>query len=379
MSGAGPRPHGGRALALARELGWPPVAILDFSASLNPLGPAPEVLAAAQAALAEVSHYPEADAATFARALAARHGLPVETVLAGAGATEFIFLVPRVLRPRRVLLIEPAFGEYRPALLQAGAQIDSFRLDPAAGFRLDPAAIGAALRADTDLVWLANPLNPAGTGYAREQLLALLAALPPTVRLLIDEAFIDFAPHLSLVDRLPSHPNLLVLRSLTKFHAIAGLRIGWLAAAPQLTAALAAGREPWRLSTPAIAAGLACLQAEALRIATLQAMPLLRAELAAGLTAIGGHVYPSVANYLLCRLPDSSPAATELAAALRPQGILVRTCTDFAGLDDRHLRLAVRSAADNRRLLAELGRRLSSREPAPGRRGVDSGESLVDS
>lgn len=354
MNVAEPRPHGGRALALARELGCPVATVLDFSASLNPFGPAPEVLAAAQAALADASHYPESDAATLAAALAAHHDLPEGCVLAGAGATEFIFLVPRVLRPRRVLLVEPAFGEYRPALLQAGATVDSFRLDPAAGFRLDPGALCAALRPDTDLVWLANPLNPAGTGYPRELLLLLLDALPSSVRVVVDEAFVDFAPTLSLADQAAVRPNLIVLRSLTKFYAIAGLRVGWLAAGAELAVRLAAEREPWRLSTPAIAAGLACLEADALRAATLQALPILRRELAAGLERLACTVYPSAANYLLCRLPDRAPSAGEVATQLRRQRILVRICADFSGLDERYLRLAVRSAGDNRQLLAVL-------------------------
>lgn len=354
MNGAGLRPHGGQALALANELGCPAAAILDFSASLNPLGPPVEALAAAQAAVAESCHYPESDGAALATALATHHGLPRECVLAGAGATEFVFLVPRLLRPRRVLLVEPAFSEYRPALMQAGATVDTVRLDPAADFRLDPAVLLAALRPDTDLVWLANPLNPSGTGYPRELLLALAEALPPAVTLVVDEAFVDFAPQLSLVDQAAVRENLIVLRSLTKFYALAGLRIGWLAAAPALAARLAAGREPWRLSTPAIAAGIACLHADALRCATLQSIPVLRAELAAGLVKRGCTVYPSVTNYLLCRLPESMPSAPDVAAWLRGKRILVRTCLDFAGLDDRCLRLAVRSAADNRRLLDEL-------------------------
>jgi threonine-phosphate decarboxylase len=350
------RTHGGQAPALARELGCPVETILDFSASLNPLGPPAEALAAAQAALLEVCHYPESDAASLARALATHHGLPEACVLAGAGATEFIFLLPRLLRPRRVLLVEPAFSEYRPALSQAGARVDTLQLAAADDFRLDPAALGNALHPDTDLVWLANPLNPGGTGYPRDLLLQVAADLPPAVRLVIDEAFIDFAPHLSLADQVVSRSNLIILRSLTKFYALAGLRIGWVAAAPALAALLGAGREPWRLSTPAIAAGLACLQADALRTATLQAIPVLRHELAAGLEKLGCTVSPAVANYLLCRLPVTAPTAGDIAALLRPQRILVRTCTDFAGLGDRHLRLAVRRAADNRRLLAELAR-----------------------
>jgi threonine-phosphate decarboxylase len=354
MSDLSLRPHGGQALAVARELGCPAEAILDFSASLNPLGPPEAALAAARAALAEVCHYPETDAASLAGALAGHHDLPEACVLAGGGATEFIFLVPRVLRPRRVLLVEPAFNEYRPALRQAGAIVDTFQVTAADDFRLDLAALGKALRPDTDLVWLANPLNPSGTGYPRSLLLELADRLPPSVRLLVDESFIDFAPALSIADQVATRPNLIVLRSLTKFYALAGLRIGWLATAPSLAGQLAAGREPWRLSTPAIAAGLACLEATALRAATLQAIPVLRNELAAGLNKLGCTVYPAVANYLLCRLPDRAPAAEAAAARLCRQRILIRTCTDFVGLDDRFMRLAVRSAADNRQLLDAL-------------------------
>lgn len=358
MPGIPLRNHGGQALELARELGWPPSAILDFSASINPLGPAPEALAAARAALDDACHYPESDAATLARALALRHHLPADSVLAGAGATEFIFLLPRALQPRRALLVEPCFGEYRPALHQAGTRVDTFQLTPAEAFRIDPAALASCLRPDTDLVWLANPQNPSGTGTPRERLLALAELLPASVTLVVDEAFIDFSSQPSVVDQVTCRPNLVVLRSLTKFYAIAGLRVGWLAAAPELAAQLGAAREPWRLSTPAIAAGLACLQANALRAATLDAIPLLRTELASGLEKLGCTVFPSVANYLLCQLPASAPAAAALAAALRPKGMLVRTCTDFAGLDGRFLRLAVRRAADNHRLLAELGKLL---------------------
>lgn len=358
------RPHGGQALAVARELGCRVDAVLDFSASLNPLGPPMEALAAAQAALAETCHYPEIDAASLAGALAAHHGLPETCVLAGAGATEFIFLLPRVLRPRRVLLVEPAFNEYRPALLQTGVIVDALQLSAADDFRLDPAVLRAALHPETDLVWLANPLNPSGTGYPRELLLQLVEMLPSSVRLLVDEAFVDFAPSLSIADQASIRENLIVLRSLTKFYALPGLRIGWLTAVPQVVVQIAAQREPWRLSTPAIAAGMACLHADALRTATLQAIPVLRTELTSGLAKLGCSVHPSVANYLLCRFPDPAPSAADVAARLRHKKILVRTCTDFAGLDDCYLRLAVRSAADNRRLLDELASVLCRELPA---------------
>jgi len=299
----GAAPHGGRALELARELGCPLSAILDFSASLNPLGPPQEALAAARAALDDASHYPESDATTLAGALAARHGLPRECLLAGAGATEFIFLVPRVLRPRRVLLVEPAFGEYRPALQQAGALIDPFQLVPATGFRLDPALFGrpapgyrpgmAGESPQPERHWLPTRSShcPRGGAAARG-----VAAGRRGLR--------RFRPALSVADQAATRTNLVVLRSLTKFYAVAGLRVGWLAAAPALAARLAAaanrgGCPPGHRRRPGLPQGRGLGQGYA------GGDPVLREELAAGLERLGCTVYPSVANYLLCRLPDT--------------------------------------------------------------------------
>ncbi|AMV73390.1 L-threonine-0-3-phosphate decarboxylase [Desulfuromonas sp. DDH964] len=351
--------HGGGVARAARELGLPPEALLDFSASINPLGMPPTVLAAAQASLSRAVHYPEIDAAALREALAAHHGLPPARLLPAAGSTELIYLLPRVLRPRRALLVRPAFSEYARSLAAAGIPWDGFDLHPEEGFALDPKRLLAALRPETELVLVANPGNPHGTGIDPQRLETIATALRGQALLVVDEAFIDFCPERSLLSRVAAHDNLYVLRSLTKFYAIPGLRAGFLAGPEQGVARLAAAREPWTLSTPALAAAEACLAAADYRRATATLLPLLRQELAAGLEALGLKVFPCVANFLLARLPAPAPAGSEITAALYRQGVLVRSCANFPPLDDRYLRLAVRTATEQQRLVALLERVLA--------------------
>ncbi len=355
--------HGGGVAQAALELGVPLSRILDFSASINPLGIPQAVLAAARDALAEAVHYPEIDAASLRGDLADFHRLPADRLLTGSGSTELLYLFPRVLRPRRALLVTPAFSEYARALAQAGVPLDTFPLDPEDGFRLDPERLAGAVEADTDLVILANPGNPTGRGIDPGQIEALAYRLAGRATLAVDEAFVDFCPHLSVIDRVAEHPNLYVFRSLTKFYAIPGLRAGYMAGPADGIAMLAASAQPWTLSTPAIGAARACLAQVDFRRETLEQIPELRHRFEEGLTDLGLKVFPSNANYLLVRLGRGAPAATALAAALRRQGILIRNCADFSPLDERYIRLAVRGKGENEHLLEALVELLQGDEP----------------
>lgn len=346
--------HGGGVDRAMAELGLPRNAIHDFSASINPLGAPPQVIRALSDALARIGDYPEIDAASLRRALARFHALPEDHLLPGSGSTELIYLLPRVFRPRRALLVLPCFSEYAPALQQVDCEIDTVALSPDNDFRFSVGEILAAVRDETDLLLLANPGNPTGIGIDPQQLQELAGQLGDR-RILIDEAFVDFCPERSILRQVRQLPNLLVLRSMTKFYAIPGLRVGYLAGSRADVARLAAEKEPWTLSNLAIAAGRACLIAEEFRDRTLETIPNLRRDFQQQLERLGFYVFPGAANYLLCRLPESWPAASEIAARLRPQGLLVRSCADFAPLDERYLRLAVLGAEQNRRLLEGLG------------------------
>ena len=354
-----PFEHGGNIIRTARELGRSPEEILDFSASINPLGIPEQVRAVLEAALPDVVHYPEVDAAGLTAALAAFHDLPEGHFLPGSGSTELIYLLPRVLRPRHALLVAPCFSEYERALLQAGTRIDFFALSPTEDFRLDPLRLLHRMKPDCDLVLLANPGNPAGVGIAPDAVEEIARGVREQAIVVVDEAFVDFCPSLSVLDRLTRHSNLYILRSFTKFYAIPGLRAGYLAGPERGVSHLARAREPWTLSVPALAAAHACLRADEYRRQTLELIPCWREVLRAGLEGLGMVVYPGEANYLLGRLPENGPDAAALAGALRDKGILIRDCGNFAGLDERFIRVAVRAGEENERLLEEMGTVLS--------------------
>jgi len=170
--------HGGDILRRASSLGLSVEELLDFSASINPLGTPPAVLHAASEALLQSHHYPEIDARSLVDALAEHHDLPAANLLAGCGATELLVLFPEVFRPRRALLVTPAFSEYERNLLRVGTTIDPFPLNAVDDFNLSVDALLQQLRPDTDLILLANPGNPTGAIIEPQALLELVSRTP---------------------------------------------------------------------------------------------------------------------------------------------------------------------------------------------------------
>lgn len=343
--------HGGRVLELAARLGLEPGQILDFSASINPLGPPVQALEAARQALEQVQHYPETTGDSLRQTLAERYGLAQAHLLVDAGSTPLIYRVVRLLAPQSALVVEPAFGEYHRALRQVGCRIEPLLVRPGTGFDPDIVLRGAQ---DVDLVVLANPGNPSGELVAREVLEQLLRHLPSGVQLLLDEAFVDFCPGASMVDAVGNAGKLWVLRSLTKFYAIPGLRAGWLAGPVEGIRRLEEQSWPWALSTPALAAARAALADEDYARRTFASVPAWRADLAEALGRLGFEVVEGAANYLLARLPAGAPDANSICARLEDQAILVRNCASFYGLDARWLRLAVRMPAAHAHLFTAL-------------------------
>jgi len=345
--------HGGNLEAAARRLGCSPAEILDFSASINPLGPPAGVRQAVMESLARSVHYPAVDGLPLVQALARHQGMDVRHVLPGNGSTELIYLLPRALKIRRALLVTPAFSEYRRSLELAGAAVDTFPLDPDHDFEFQPERLVRAMAPGTDLVMLANPGSPSGMPISPETIETLAGSLGRRTAVLVDEAFIDFCPEFSILNRLNDFPNLLVLRSLTKFFAIPGLRAGYLAGSADLLDRLRLFRIPWSVSVPALAAAGACLEDAAYRERTLRVIPELRADLAEGLVGLGLRSFPSAVNYLLVRLPPGY-SARELGETLLSKRILIRECASFPPLDDTYFRVAVRTAEENGLLLKAL-------------------------
>jgi threonine-phosphate decarboxylase len=343
--------HGGIIHLASRVTGIPVGDIIDFSASINPLGVPDSVARAITESIGSLVHYPEPFADQLALRLAAHLGVEAGTVLCGNGSTELIYLTARAFTPGKVLIPAPAFSEYeRACRLVPGSVCTGFTLSADGNFDLDPDRFIHALQG-CDMAFLCNPNNPTGRLVSKDSVLAIAeAAARQSCYLVVDEAFIDFAPDQSVVRHVAGMSHMIVLRSLTKFYALSGLRIGYAVVPQALVGRMKDHKEPWSINALAQSAGMAAVDDRAYQDRTMQVIRQEKLFLEQELRRIGVGYLPSVPNYYLLRLPKAQDAV----AGLRKKGILVRDCSNFDGLDASYIRIAVRSRSENERLLKEL-------------------------
>ena len=327
---------------------------MDFSASINPLGPPRSARRAFTKSYAEISHYPDLGGSVLREALARRHGLNPEKVLLGNGSAQLIYLICRALRPKSALVVHPAFCEYAHALELVGCAVRSYRLSADEEFRFCLTKLEPELSRELDLVFLANPNSVTGGLIPRSEIEELASlALRKRFFLVIDEAFIDFIEEESANRLLRANPYLIILRSLTKYYGVPGLRIGYLLGNEKIVRLLAYQQEPWSVNLPAQRVALACLGDEAFNLRTSRWLSEQRRYLLKGLSRIPRlRPYPSQGNFILTRCDGS--LVPEVRAFLLKRNILVRACDSFLGLGDNFFRVAVRLRNDNRRLLKAL-------------------------
>lgn len=353
-AGESPAPprHGGDVYRAAQRWGLDPSAILDFSANLNPLGPPPGVWTALQQAAGQICHYPQPLAPQLRAALAARFGVPGDNLAVGNGAAELIYLVARLARGGRTIIPAPAFAEYGRAVAAAGGGPVYWPLSREQGFRVDVAALARAAEGAA-LLFLCNPHNPSGAWLEPEAVLALADRTRAWV--VVDEAFVDFTAAGeagSVIGAVTKRENLIVLRSLTKFYALPGLRVGAVAAPAHLIRQWDETRDVWSVGALAQAAALAALADSEHAERTRRWLAAERSFLPQALAALPGvTVLPANANFLLARSPLP---AWRLQEALGPHGILIRDCRGFAGLDEYDFRVAIRTRPQNQRLVKAL-------------------------
>jgi histidinol-phosphate aminotransferase len=320
--------------AAARYHGDQAVApgMLDFAVNVRHAQPPGWLMQRLAARLPDLARYPSPhDVHRAQDAVAARHGRIRDEVVPLAGAAEGFALLGN-LRPARAVIVAPSFTEPAVALTAAGVPVHHVVLEPP--FALD----GAGVPDDADLVVVGNPTNPTSVLHTRERLLALRR---PGRILVVDEAFADSVPGEPESLARDSLPDVLVLRSLTKTWALAGLRVGYALGSPEVLARLTTQRPHWPVGTLQLTAIAACCAAEAVADAAADAVRLagLRAEMVAGLTSVGADVVDGRAPFVLFRRPD----AARIRNSLHNKGIAIRRCDTFVGLDDRYLRAAVRA------------------------------------
>ncbi len=351
--------HGGNLAWAAVLAGCPPSAILDFSASISPLGPPKSVRSAIESQLDHLQHYPDPDYRELRLALSNFHQLPLEWILPGNGSAELLTLAGRELAQlAATALMTPAFGDYYRALAAYNAKVLNFSLISPEQRVPNPDLTSilrtsfSGLRTDYGLL-VNNPHNPTGMLFSRE---AILPCLEEFALVVVDEAFMDFLhpdQEQSLISVVQQYPNLVILRSLTKFYSLPGLRLGYAIAHPDRLRLWQSWRDPWPVNTLAAAAAVAALLDQQFQLSTWTWLPPARNELFQGLASLPGlQPIHSAANFLLVESQQSIlPLQQKL---LQHHQILIRDCLSFAELGDRYFRVAVRTSSDNQRLLAAI-------------------------
>ena len=323
---------------------------VDFSASLNPLGMPPAVVAALRDGAGRFDAYPDPECRELRAAIAAAEGVSAGQVLCTAGATDLMSRVCLALRPERALVTAPCFSGYEQALEQAGVPVERHELREAEDFRVTERFVQRVRRAPNALVFLCNPNNPTGLTVGRDLIVsAVRAAAEVGSTVVVDECFLDFTREPSMVPLCSELPNLVVMRAFTKLYAMAGLRLGYgICSDEGLLARVRAAGQPWAVSTPAQVAGVAALGVEGWAERTRAYVDAARAELAAALRGLGLCVIDGEANYLMFQ------AGEGLYERMLERGFLIRRCANFHGLDATWYRVAVRTREDNAALVAAL-------------------------
>lgn len=401
--------HGGNIYSLAEELKMQERKIIDFSASINPLGVSKKVKAEIRKHLKYLHNYPDPEAKRLRKFLAQYHGIDPETILCGNGSTELIYLIIGALKPKCVLIPAPTFSEYeRACKMSDELRVMSYELKRENNFEINPDEFIAAIKGDShselrtpnsnppsppllkggkgglcDMAFLCNPNNPTGRLIKKDDILKIAdAAMKLKCHLIIDEAFIDFCnPPMppftkgghggisvkgytgglesgySLIPNVQNNPYLIVLRSMTKFYALSGLRIGYGVFPQHLIGILKKYKEPWTVNSLAQRAAVIALKDKIYRNETLSLIGKEKIFLEKNFEKLGIGFYPSDANFYLLKIND----VKEISQKLKSKGILVRDCSNFRGLDSSHIRIAVKSRRENTILLKNLAAMLHVR------------------
>jgi len=360
--------HGGNIWELARQTGRPAREWLDFSASINPLGPPAWLAGMCADHLPDLAHYPDPEMPALRQALAEHCGIAADGIVPGNGSSELLFALPRLGVFRRAIIPVPAYMDYRRAMELAGIPVQPVRLAPADNFAIPWQSLRTMLQPG-DLVILGRPNNPTGALPAADHLTAAIHDYPATF-FLLDEAFLDFTGEPSQIKMsdprggLPD--NLIVLNSMTKFFAIPGLRLGFAALPSTMAGKLRQALTPWSVNTLAQMVGARAYADLDYAARTRALVAANRRELCRRLaSAPAWRVFPATANFVLLQLQAGAKhAGGALAAALRRHGIAIRVCGNFEGLDEQYIRLAVRTAGEQERLCGLLAG-LGLLQPAP--------------
>lgn len=352
--------HGGDVWGFSRKYNIPLEKVLDFSGPTNYLGPSPKAVEAIKQHARLIKFYPDPNPVEFKTEIAkyVGHGADEANIILGNGSIELIYMITGVShRDFKAVIPVPSFTEYEKAALRVGGEPVFVQLPE--NFALETESVKKAITDDTRILYLCNPHSPSGTLYGRETILDLLDfCQKKNVILSVDENYIEFtgkADDTTMADYVKQHKNLFVIRSVTKFYGMPGIRLGYGIATEELIDALEVDRQPWSINSLAGLATLTAFKDIEFIENTKRTIAKERKNFAKMLDEIGDfHVFPSETNFLLVKILNKKITSTALREKMANEGILIRDCSTFVGLDDSYFRVTVRSSEDNLKLVTTM-------------------------
>jgi threonine-phosphate decarboxylase len=350
--------HGADVFEAADVVGLGREEILDFSSSVNPLGPSKRALEAIKAGFSQIPSYPDSCSTVLREAIAKHYtGINSGNVIVSNGSTELIYLFAEAfMRKGDVALVPaPSFGEYESAIRKTGEKFRYVMLGR--DFQAEPAKFARAISGKTKIVYFCNPNNPTSILTSPERLAEIIQyALNRDILVFLDEDFLEFVDgeeRLSMIGRMGEFPNLFVLRSFTKIFGLTGLRIGYGVASEEIINVLMNAKLPWNVNCLGQAAAVAALKDSEHLKRTLDLVREEKEFLLHGLEQIDAFkVYPPDANFIFMNIKKSGLTAAQLKQKMLRHGILIRDCSSFAGLNEFYIRVAIKTRLENERLLA---------------------------
>ncbi len=346
--------HGGNIHEMARKNGCSTNDIIDMSSNINPIGAVPDVKPFLEQNLHLIESLPEVDAKTAAAAFAEHHRLDPESVLAGNGTTEFIYAVPRALQSKKALILEPAYSDYEDACIMNNVICSYLIADKNDDFYPDIRRF-KDMAAEHDTVFICNPNNPTSVLIPADVLESLCWSNPSTF-FVIDESYLPFAvdgEENSMLNRGLS--NVVILRSMSKIYGVPGLRTGFLTSQIKTANRFLRFSQPWSMNALAQAAAVHLSKnpdkTNAFIRKTHEFLETERRRITSALKATGAvRPFNSVTSFILMELMGGIDAE-ELCAQLGAHNILIRNCANFKGLNNRFVRISLKSAETNQTLI----------------------------
>jgi precorrin-6x reductase len=335
--------HGGNLKALSVMSGISENSIIDFSANINPLGPIPEFTKVVNESAAASIHYPDPDYTELVNAISRFGTWKRSDITVGNGASELIYACTKLNKCTRALIPIPSYSDYALSASKAGLPVHYYFCKEEYNFTIDTHDLSSHIRPG-DLIVIGRPNNPSGSVIAAEPLLYLINRHPSSF-FIIDESFIEFTEYVSIAINLPE--NAIMIRSMTKFYAIPGLRLGYAISNGQLAESMKSCLIPWGLNTIAVAVGVASLNNLEYQQFSRLKNNQLRNTFYKKLSLLNNiKVFPSACNFFLIKLKNSIKGSNIFNMLLK-QNFAIRQCSNFTGLDDSYIRIAVRNDVEN--------------------------------